>query len=201
MRRCGQQDHQRDLHRSGRAAADRTTTPCRTSRPSSRRPASRVVRQRELHLERHAQQRTSTSSTSASITRSAADTISCSAATAYMNTHREEPPALDDPIASGDFASDIAQPRARASWSAGRSVFGNVAVQRVPRLVEQGRLRCRAPAFGIDVNARYGITGVPNDPRFTAAFRTCRSRGSPASAARSSGRSSRHRRSTSSPTT
>ena len=39
MRRYGQQDHQRILHRSGRARDSELLPACRTSRPSSRRPA------------------------------------------------------------------------------------------------------------------------------------------------------------------
>jgi hypothetical protein len=83
----------------------------------------------------------------------------------FQNTDRIEPPLLEDPVASGDFASNILirGQNFAGGWS---RVFG-------PALVSEFRFgynRVRSdsvhPAFGIDSNAEYGIRGVPKDPRF-----------------------------------
>ena len=62
----------------------------------------------------------------------------------YMRTHRLEPPALDDPIANGNFASDTVNTGQNGvvGWS---RVIGEVDGQRVPRRLEPGRLRFVPP--------------------------------------------------------
>ena len=83
----------------------------------------------------------------------------------FQQTDRSEPPILDDPVASGDFASDyiIRGQNAAGGWSRifGSSLFSEFRVG-------YNRVRSDAvhPAFGIDSNAEYGIIGVPKDPRF-----------------------------------
>ena len=83
----------------------------------------------------------------------------------FQQTDRVEPPVLDDPVASGDFASRylIRGQNAVGGWSRvfGASVFSEFRFG-------YNRVRSDAvhPSFGIDSNAQYGIKGVPNDPRF-----------------------------------
>lgn len=83
----------------------------------------------------------------------------------FQNTHRVEPPVLEDPVASGDFASDILirGQNLVAGWSriVGPSIFNEFrfAANRV-------RSDSVHPAFGIDANSQVGIIGVPKDPRF-----------------------------------
>ncbi|MFA5910360.1 MAG: TonB-dependent receptor [Vicinamibacterales bacterium] len=83
----------------------------------------------------------------------------------FQNTNRIEPPLLDDPVASGDFASDILNrgQSAVAGWS---RVFGSSLFNEVRASYNKVRSDVVHPAFGIDANAEYGIKGVPKDPRF-----------------------------------
>ena len=83
----------------------------------------------------------------------------------FQNTDRHEPPLLDDPVASGDFASDILNRGQNlvAGWSRvlGGTMFNEFRVGW--NKVSSDSIH---PAFGIDSNAEYGIVGVPKDPRF-----------------------------------
>ena len=83
----------------------------------------------------------------------------------FQNTNRVEPPLLDDPVASGDFASDILNrgQSAVGGWSSivGSSLFNELRVG-----YNKVRSDVIHPSFGIDANAQYGIRGVPKDPRF-----------------------------------
>ena len=83
----------------------------------------------------------------------------------FQNTNRVEPPLLDDPVASGDFASDILNrgQSAVGGWSTivGSSIFNELRVG-----YNKVRSDVIHPSFGIDSNAQYGIRGVPKDPRF-----------------------------------
>ena len=83
----------------------------------------------------------------------------------FQNTNRKEPPLLDDPVAEGDFASNmlIRGQNAVGSWS---HVFGNAMFSELH--VAWNRIRGDSvhPAFGIDSNAQYGIKGVPKNPAF-----------------------------------
>ena len=83
----------------------------------------------------------------------------------FQNTDRHEPPLLDDPVASGDFASDILNrgQSAVAGWS---KVFGSTVFNELRGSFNKVRSDVVHPAFGIDSNAQYGIKGVPKDPRF-----------------------------------
>lgn len=83
----------------------------------------------------------------------------------FQNTDRHEPPLLDDPVASGDFASDILNrgQSAVAGWS---RVFGSTRFNELRASYNKVRSDVMHPAFGIDANAQYGIKGVPKDPRF-----------------------------------
>ena len=83
----------------------------------------------------------------------------------FQNTNRHEPPLLDDPVASGDFASDILNrgQSAVAGWS---RVFGSNVFNELRGSFNKVRSDVIHPAFGIDSNAQYGIKGVPKDPRF-----------------------------------
>jgi len=83
----------------------------------------------------------------------------------FQNTNRKEPPLLDDPVAEGDFASNmlIRGQNAVGSWS---HVFGNAMFSELH--VAWNRIRGDSvhPAFGIDSNTQYGIKGVPKNPAF-----------------------------------
>ena len=108
---------------------------------------------------------TSISSTSASTTRCAPAGDQMFGRYSFQNTDRHEPPVLDDPIASGDFASDIFNrgQNAVGGWSRG---LRRVGVQRVPLRLEQGPLRLDSSGVRRRCQRQFGIRGVPNDPRF-----------------------------------
>jgi hypothetical protein len=83
----------------------------------------------------------------------------------FQQTDRVEPPLLNDPVASGDFASDylIRGQNGVAGWS---RVFGGSVFSEFRAAYNRVRSDAVHPAFGTDSNAQYGIRGVPNDPRF-----------------------------------
>lgn len=83
----------------------------------------------------------------------------------FQNTNRHEPPILNDPVASGDFASDILNRGQNlvGGWS---RVFGSSVFNEFRMGWNKVRSDSIHPAFGVDANAQYGIRGVPNDPRF-----------------------------------
>ena len=83
----------------------------------------------------------------------------------FQNTDRHEPPILNDPVASGDFASDIFNRGQNlvGGWSA---VFGSALFNEFRIAWNKVSSDSIHPAFGIDANSQYGIIGVPNDPRF-----------------------------------
>jgi hypothetical protein len=83
----------------------------------------------------------------------------------FQQTDRTEPPVLDDPVASGDFASDylIRGQNAVGGWS---RIFGSTVFSEFRFGYNRVRSDAVHPSFGIDSNAQYGIRGVPNDPRF-----------------------------------
>lgn len=83
----------------------------------------------------------------------------------FQNTDRVEPPLLDDPVASGDFASNILNrgQSAVAGWS---RVFGSNLFNELRASYNTVRSDVMHPAFGIDANSKYGIKGVPKDDRF-----------------------------------
>jgi hypothetical protein len=93
------------------------------------------------------------------------DTSNLFARYSFQNTNRVEPPLLDDPVASGDFASDILNrgQSAVGGWSkiVGSNIFNELRVG-----YNKVRSDVIHPSFGIDSNAQYGIRGVPKDPRF-----------------------------------
>jgi hypothetical protein len=83
----------------------------------------------------------------------------------FQNTGRHEPPILGDPVASGDFASDILNRGQNlvAGWS---RVFGSAIFNEFRMGWNKVRSDSIHPSFGVDSNSEYGIRGVPNDPRF-----------------------------------
>jgi carboxypeptidase family protein len=83
----------------------------------------------------------------------------------FQNTTRHEPPILDDPVASGDFASDILNRGQNlvAGWS---RVFGASVFNEFRFGWNKVRSDSVHPAFGVDSDTEYGIKGVPKDPRF-----------------------------------
>ena len=83
----------------------------------------------------------------------------------FQNTDRAEPPVLDDPVASGDFASDILirGQNLVAGWS---RIFGSSVFSEFRFGYNRVRSDSVHPAFGMDSNAEYGVKGVPNDARF-----------------------------------
>jgi len=83
----------------------------------------------------------------------------------FQNTRRAEPPLLDDPIASGDFASNILNrgQNAVGGWS---RVIGSSAFNEFRFGYNRVRSDSVQPSFGIDADTQYGITGVPRNPDF-----------------------------------
>ena len=84
----------------------------------------------------------------------------------YMNTVRHEPPVLNDPVASGDFSSDIFNKGQSAvgGWS---RVFGGSAFSEFRASWNRMSSDSRQLAFGINSNAQYGIKGVPENPVYS----------------------------------
>ena len=83
----------------------------------------------------------------------------------FQNTNRNEPPLLDDPVASGDFASDILN-RGQSAVGGWSRVIGGTLFNEFRVSYNKVRSDVIHPAFGIDSNTEYGIKGVPKDPRF-----------------------------------
>lgn len=83
----------------------------------------------------------------------------------FQNTNRVEPPLLNDPVASGDFASNILN-RGQSAVGGWSRVFGSNMFNEVRVSFNKIRSDVFHPSFGMDVNAEYGIKGVPKDPRF-----------------------------------
>ena len=83
----------------------------------------------------------------------------------FQHTDRAEPPVLEDPVASGDFASNILIKGQNlvAGWS---RIFGSTVFSEFRFGYNRVRSDSVHPAFGIDANAQYGIKGVPTDERF-----------------------------------
>ena len=96
---------------------------------------------------------------------SAAAATPSSSRYSFQQTDRVEPPILNDPVASGDFASNylIRGQNLVAGWS---HIFGSTLFSEFRTAYNRVRSDAVHPAFGIDANAEYGIIGVPNDPRF-----------------------------------
>ena len=88
----------------------------------------------------------------------------CSAATASSRPTGVEPPVLEDPVASGDFASNIFI--RGQNFVTGWSRSSAPGLQRVPRRLQPGAVRRRAPGVRHRCERQYGIKGVPQDPRF-----------------------------------
>lgn len=84
----------------------------------------------------------------------------------FQQTDRREPPTLEDPVASGDFASNIfiRGQNAVAGWS---RVFGSSLFSEFRFGYNRVRSDSVHPAFGIDADSQVGIKGVPVDPRFS----------------------------------
>jgi hypothetical protein len=83
----------------------------------------------------------------------------------FQETDRREPPALEDPVASGDFASNIFI-RGQNLVTGYSRVFGSSLFSEFRFGYNRVRSDSVHPAFGVDANSEYGIIGVPNDPRF-----------------------------------
>lgn len=83
----------------------------------------------------------------------------------FQNTNRVEPPILNDPVASGDFASNILN-RGQSAVGGWSRVFGSALFSEFRMAYNRIRSDSVHPAFGIDSDTQYGIKGVPKDPRF-----------------------------------
>ena len=83
----------------------------------------------------------------------------------FQQNDRSEPPLLNDPVASGDFASNylIRGQNGVAGWS---RVFGSSVFSEFRAGYNRVRSDAVHPSFGLDSDAEYGIKGVPKDPRF-----------------------------------
>ena len=84
----------------------------------------------------------------------------------YMNTTRHEPPVLDNPVASGDFSSDIFNKGQSAvgGWS---RVFGGSIFSELRASWNRMASDSRQLAFGLNSNAQFGIKGIPDDSRYS----------------------------------
>jgi hypothetical protein len=84
----------------------------------------------------------------------------------YMNTDRLEPTALDDPIASGNFGSDILNigQNGVVGWS---RVFGQSVVSDFRAAWNRIASDVVHPAFGTDVNSTIGLRGLTSDARYS----------------------------------
>jgi hypothetical protein len=83
----------------------------------------------------------------------------------FQETDRREPPALEDGVASGDFASNIfiRGQNFVGGWS---RVFGSALFSEFRVGYNRVRSDSVHPSFGVDVNSQVGIRGVPQDARF-----------------------------------
>ncbi|MEZ5284652.1 MAG: TonB-dependent receptor [Vicinamibacterales bacterium] len=84
----------------------------------------------------------------------------------FQETDRREPPVFEDPVASGDFSSDIfiRGQNMVAGWS---RVFGSSVFSEFRFGYNRVRSDSVHPAFGIDADSQVGIVGVPVDPRYS----------------------------------
>jgi Carboxypeptidase regulatory-like domain len=84
----------------------------------------------------------------------------------YMNTTRHEPPVLEDPVASGDFSSDIFNKGQSAvgGWS---RIFGGAMFSELRVSWNRIASDSRQLAFGQKSNGQFLIKGVPDDPRYS----------------------------------
>lgn len=82
------------------------------------------------------------------------------------DTTRIEEPLLGDPVASGDFNSEnfITGQSAVFGWT---RVLGSSMVNELRVSWNHISSDVLHPAFGVDANAQYGITGLPTDPRYS----------------------------------
>lgn len=84
----------------------------------------------------------------------------------FQETDRREPPVFEDPVASGDFASDIFI-RGQNLVGGYSRVFGSALFSEFRFGYNRVRSDSVHPAFGVDANSAVGIRGVPNDPRYS----------------------------------
>jgi hypothetical protein len=82
----------------------------------------------------------------------------------FMNTERHEPPTLENPVASGDFSSDIFN-KGRGVVGGWSRIFSSSVFSEVR--VSWNRIKSDSlqPSFGTPAS-QFGIRGVPEDPRF-----------------------------------
>lgn len=83
----------------------------------------------------------------------------------FQQTDRIEPPLLNDPVASGDFASNILN-RGQSAVGGWSRVFGSEIFNELRVAYNRVRSDSVHPAFGIDAATQYGVKGIPQDPRF-----------------------------------
>jgi hypothetical protein len=83
----------------------------------------------------------------------------------FMDVRRLEPPALVDPIASGDFASHILN-RGQSLVGGWSRVMGSAMFNEFRASWNRISSSSLQLPFGDNQNAKYGIKGVPDDPRF-----------------------------------
>ncbi len=89
----------------------------------------------------------------------------------YVDTRRSSPSLLGDPVASGNFGSDIFNFGQSAVYGWTR-VIGNSLLSDFRGSWNRIRSDSLQPSFGMLVNSSYGITGVPEDPRFAGGLPT-----------------------------
>jgi hypothetical protein len=84
----------------------------------------------------------------------------------FMDVTRNEPPVLDDPIASGDFSSNTYN-RGQSAVGGWSRVFGGEIFSELRVAWNRMSSSSLQPSFGTPANAQFGIKGIPDDPRYS----------------------------------
>jgi hypothetical protein len=84
----------------------------------------------------------------------------------FMDVTRNEPPVLDDPIASGDFSSNTFN-RGQSAVGGWSRVFGGTVFSEFRGAWNRMSSSSLQPSFGVAANGQFGIRGIPEDPRYS----------------------------------
>jgi hypothetical protein len=83
-----------------------------------------------------------------------------------MDVTRHEPPVLDDPVASGDFSSNTLN-RGQSAVGGWSRTFGGSIFNEFRGAWNRMSSSSLQPSFGMASNSQFGITGIPEDPRYS----------------------------------
>jgi hypothetical protein len=84
----------------------------------------------------------------------------------FMDVTRHEPPVLDDPVASGDFSSNTLN-RGQSAVGGWSRTFGGSIFNEFRGAWNRMSSSSLQPSFGMASNSQFGITGIPEDPRYS----------------------------------